>query len=108
MHSQNECAILGFEQKRAIQLHKLNKRCQINCLLKRETGVIPVRTRHRILRVKADDHWVTGKGPERLINKSGELPFVVREPEVPCHEGLAVHMNRMRDGMYFQRVFTSW
>ena len=31
-------------------------------LLKRETGVIPVRTRHRILKVKADDHWVTGKG----------------------------------------------
>ena len=62
LHSQNECAILGFGQKRAIQLHKLNKRCQTNCLLKRETGVIHVRTRHRILRVKADDHWVTGKG----------------------------------------------
>ena len=82
---------------------------QIFCgSVKRETGVNPVRTRHRILRAKADNHWETGKGPERRINKSGELPFVVREPEVPCHEGLAVHMNRMRDGMYFQRVFTSW
>ena len=32
------------------------------CLLKRETGENPVRTRHRILRAKADDHWETGKG----------------------------------------------
>ena len=31
-------------------------------LLKRETGVNPVRTRHRILRAKADIHWATGKG----------------------------------------------
>lgn len=66
-------------------------------LLKRETGVNPVRTRHRILRAKADNHWETGKGPERRINKSGELPFVVREQYVPCHEELAVHMNRMRN-----------
>ena len=31
-------------------------------LLKRETGVNPVRTRHRILRAKVDNHWETGKG----------------------------------------------
>ena len=31
------------------------------CLLKRETGEIPVRTRHRILKAKAIVHWETGK-----------------------------------------------
>ena len=53
-----------------------------------------MRTRHRILRAKADNHWETGKGHKCLINKSGELPFVVQEQYVPCHEELTVHMNK--------------
>ena len=55
-------SVLYLALNKREQYNYINKRCQTNCLLKRETGVIPVRTRHRVLRVKADDHWVTGKG----------------------------------------------
>ena len=69
----NVNATASCTAKMSVLYLALNKREQYNyisktkgvrqiSLLKRETGVNPVRTRHRILRVKADDHWVTGKG----------------------------------------------
>ena len=62
-------------------------------LVKRETGVNPVRTRHRILRaLNLICHW--GRPGrlilERLRNKPGYLPFTVQEHICSGHEELAV------------------
>ena len=42
--------------------------------MKRETGVNPVRTRHRNWGAKSIYHWETGKMTCVMIHESGDLP----------------------------------
>ena len=48
-------------------------------LMKRETGAIPVRTRHRNSRATAAYHWETGKMADVLTDKPGDLPVYVQK-----------------------------
>ena len=60
-------------------------------LMKRETGVNPVRTRHRISRAEEVSTGRPGRLIlERLSNKPGYLPFTVQEHICSGHEELAV------------------
>ena len=45
------------------------------CLVKRETGENPVRTRHRNSRAEADTHWETGKGAKASERSVGRPAF---------------------------------
>ena len=60
-------------------------------LMKRETGVNPVRTRHRVLQAEATDP-LGEPGREQMCqsNKPGDLPFAVQEHICSGHEELAV------------------
>ena len=51
--------------------------------MKRETGVNPVRTRHRVLQAEATDP-LGEPGREQMCqsNKPGDLPFAVQERRV--------------------------
>ena len=73
------------------------------CVVKRETGARPVRTRHckQGIRLSFRDkrrHWETGKTDGRVvICKPGDLPFV-GTGLYPGHEELTVLFDRPKGG----------
>ena len=54
--------------------------------MKRETGVSPVRTRHRNKGAETKAHWETGKRVDAMIFEPGDLPDCCTETYVSDHE----------------------
>lgn len=64
--------------------------------MKREAGVNPARTRHRILQAEGRFHWETGKETDALEQSAGRPAFRSTGTLRSCHEELAVQ-NRKAD-----------